>query len=90
MRSNFKVGSYITLGAVVKSKAQLVGIHERVRSDIEGNLAPKSSVQPPKGSLSTTQGEGKRVATAANPNAEDAAELMRYIIIAFLSMGSPS
>ena len=74
----------------MKSKAQLVGIHERVRSDIEGNLAPKSSVQPPKGSLSTTQGEGKRVATAANPNAEDAAELMRYIIIAFLSMGSPS
>lgn len=64
-------------GAVVKSKAQLVGIHERVRSDIEGNLAPKSSVQPPKGSLSTTQGEGKRVATAANPNAEDAAELLR-------------
>ncbi|WJZ99901.1 hypothetical protein VitviT2T_018308 [Vitis vinifera] len=51
--------------------------HERVRSDIEGNLAPKSSVQPPKGSLSTTQGEGKRVATAANPNAEDAAELLR-------------
>ncbi|RVW58768.1 hypothetical protein CK203_114851 [Vitis vinifera] len=61
--------------------------HERVRSDIEGNLAPKSSVQPPKGSLSTTQGEGKRVATAANPNAEDAAELLRCIIIAFLSMG---
>ncbi|RVW58148.1 hypothetical protein CK203_116723 [Vitis vinifera] len=65
------------VSAVVKSKAQLVGIHERVRSDIEGNLAPKSSVQPPKGSLSTTQGEGKRVATAANPNAEDAAELLR-------------
>ncbi|RVW24621.1 hypothetical protein CK203_096105 [Vitis vinifera] len=31
-----------------------------------------------KGSLSTTQGEGKRVATAANPNAEDAAELLRH------------
>ena len=61
-----------------------------MRSDIEGNLAPKSSVQPPKGSMSTTQGEGKRVATAANPNAEDAAELLRCIIIAFLSMGSPS
>ena len=58
-----------------------------MRSDIEGNLAPKSSVQPPKSSLSTTQGEGKRVATAANPNAEDAAELLRYIIIAFFVNG---
>ncbi|GFP87071.1 hypothetical protein PHJA_000850900 [Phtheirospermum japonicum] len=29
----------IPSGAVVESKAQLVGIHERVRSDIEGNIS---------------------------------------------------
>ncbi|TXG53926.1 hypothetical protein EZV62_019182 [Acer yangbiense] len=59
-------------GAVVEAKPQLVGIHERVRSDIEGN-------QPPKSVSSTTQGV-KRVATATNPNAEDAAELLRMCL----------
>lgn len=71
------------LGAVLKSKAHLVGIHERVRSDVEGNLPPKSSVQSQKGPSSTTQGDAKPVKTAANPNAEDAAELLRYILIPF-------
>lgn len=56
----------------MESKPQLVGIHERVRSDIEGS-------QPPTASVSTTVKDGKRVATATNPNAEDAAELLRYI-----------
>lgn len=56
----------------MEAKAQLVGIHERVRSDIEGSQPPTSAVS------STAQG-GKRVVTAANPNAEDAAELLRYI-----------
>lgn len=56
----------------MESKPQLVGIHERVRSDIEGS-------QPPTASVSTTIKDGKRVATATNPNAEDAAELLRYI-----------
>ncbi|KAL5857299.1 hypothetical protein ACOSQ3_004757 [Xanthoceras sorbifolium] len=59
-------------GTVVEAKAQLVGIHERVRSDIEGN-------QPPKSVSNTTQGV-KRVATATNPNAEDAAELLRMCL----------
>lgn len=53
------------------AKAQLVGIHERVRSDIEGNQASSS--------VSGTKQGIKRVATATNPNAEDAAELLRYI-----------
>lgn len=60
-------------GAVVESKAQLVGIHDRVRSDIEGKRPPASS------DTTTTQG-GKRVATATNPNAEDAAELLRMCL----------
>ncbi|KAJ0077980.1 hypothetical protein Patl1_37012 [Pistacia atlantica] len=59
-------------GVVMEAKAQLVGIHERVRSDIEGNHAPSSFA-------STTQGV-KRVATATNPNAEDAAELLRMCL----------
>lgn len=60
----------MSVGAVMEAKAQLVGIHERVRSDIEGN-------QPPASSASSTMQGSKRVATAANPNAEDAAELLR-------------
>ena len=56
----------------MEAKAQLVGIHERVRSDVENN-------QPSNPSISNTTQAGKRVATATNPNAEDAAELLRYI-----------
>ena len=55
----------------MESKPQLVGIHERVRSDMEGN-------QPPASTISSTAQGGKRVVTAANPNAEDAADLLRY------------
>ncbi|CAL1389949.1 unnamed protein product [Linum trigynum] len=58
-------------GAVLESKPQLVGIHERVRSDIQSSQSQASSV------ASTTDGGGKRVAGAANPGAEDAAELLR-------------
>lgn len=54
----------------MEAKAQLVGIHERVRSDIEGS----AGTQPPAPSIPT---EGKRISTATNPNAEDAAELLR-------------
>lgn len=59
-------------GAVVESKAQLVGIHERVRSDTGSNIPQGQS----NGSAVNTAG-GKRVATVGNPNAEDAAELLR-------------
>lgn len=48
----------------MEAKPQLVGIHERVRSDID---AP-----PP-----SESGE-KRISTATNPNAEEAADLLRY------------
>ncbi|XP_062177933.1 uncharacterized protein LOC133882733 [Alnus glutinosa] len=72
-RRNKKEKKDLPSGAVVQAKAQLVGIHERVRSDIGGNQPPASSVS------STTQG-GKRVATATNPNAEDAAELLRMCL----------
>lgn len=63
-------------GAVLEAKAQLVGIHERVRSDVESNHASNSSI-------SNATPESKRVATASNPNAEDAAELLRYIYCIF-------
>ncbi|KAI9178020.1 hypothetical protein LWI28_021754 [Acer negundo] len=71
-RRNRKEKQDLPTGAVVEAKPQLVGIHERVRSDIEGN-------QPSKLVSSTTQGV-KRVATATNPNAEDAAELLRMCL----------
>ncbi|KAK4564062.1 hypothetical protein RGQ29_006237 [Quercus rubra] len=64
---------HLPAGVVVEAKPQLVGIHERVRSDIEGNRPPASSV------TSKTEG-GKRVATVTNPNAEDAAELLRMCL----------
>lgn len=63
----------------MEGKPQLVGIHERVRSDIEGSQPPTTAV------ASTTQG-GKRVATAANPSKEDAAELLRYIFLLSLQL----
>ncbi|KAG4999536.1 hypothetical protein AAZX31_08G071200 [Glycine max] len=60
-------------GAVVEAKPQLVGIHERVRSDINGSQPPTSAA------LGTSEG-GKRVPTATNPNAEDAADLLRMCL----------
>ncbi|CAH2043566.1 unnamed protein product, partial [Thlaspi arvense] len=53
-------------GVVMEAKPQLVGIHERVRSDID---APPSS----------ESGE-KRISTATNPNAEEAADLLRMCL----------
>ncbi|KAG2301075.1 hypothetical protein Bca52824_029726 [Brassica carinata] len=54
-------------GVVMEAKPQLVGIHERVRNDID---AP-----PP----SSENGE-KRISTATNPNAEEAADLLRMCL----------
>ncbi|CAH8389534.1 unnamed protein product [Eruca vesicaria subsp. sativa] len=53
-------------GVVMEAKPQLVGIHERVRNDID---APPSS----------ESGE-KRISTATNPNAEEAADLLRMCL----------
>ena len=55
---------------MVEAKPQLVGIHERVRSDTNGS-------EPPMPAASGASSGGKRVATATNPNAEDAADLLR-------------
>ncbi|CAN8264431.1 unnamed protein product [Cochlearia groenlandica] len=54
-------------GVVMEAKPQLVGIHERVRSDID--------VPPP----SSESGE-KRISTATNPNAKEAADLLRMCL----------
>ncbi|PIN02043.1 hypothetical protein CDL12_25446 [Handroanthus impetiginosus] len=62
-------------GAVVESKAQLVGTHERVRSDIGSNVSEGQSGSSP----GSGQG-GKRVATVGNPSAEDAADLLRMCV----------
>ncbi|KAJ6342764.1 hypothetical protein OIU78_010646 [Salix suchowensis] len=59
--------------AVVEAKPLLVGIQERVRSDI-GAHEPPSSVP------STIEEGIKRVPTATNPSAEDAAELLRMCL----------
>ncbi|KAK4783892.1 hypothetical protein SAY86_018260 [Trapa natans] len=72
-RRNRRDKKDLPVGAVMEAKAQLVGIHERVRSDMEGG----AGTQPPAPSI---QAEGKRVMTAANPNAEDAAELLRMCL----------
>ncbi|KAJ1402256.1 hypothetical protein SESBI_28151 [Sesbania bispinosa] len=72
-RRNRKEKKDLPTGAVVEAKAQLVGIHERVRSDINGSQPPTSAA------LSTSEG-GKRVSTATNPAAEDAAELLRMCL----------
>ncbi|CAM8951500.1 unnamed protein product [Rhodiola kirilowii] len=66
-------------GAVLESKPQLVEIRDRVRSDVGGTLAAPSA-QHQKGPVSPIQSEGKRVATAANPNPEDAADLLRMCL----------
>ncbi|KAF5733320.1 hypothetical protein HS088_TW17G00862 [Tripterygium wilfordii] len=60
-------------GAVVEAKPQLVGVHERVRSDIESNQHATLSVP-------TMTNGVKRAPTATNPNAEDAAELLRMCL----------
>ncbi|KAL2343790.1 hypothetical protein Fmac_005075 [Flemingia macrophylla] len=60
-------------GVVVEAKPQLVGIHERVRSDINGSQPPTS------GALGSSEG-GKRVPTATNPSVEDASELLRMCL----------
>lgn len=77
-RKTRKEKTALPTGAVVEAKAQLVGLHERVRSDAESGLPDTLTVKQ-NDSLSTTQGV-KRVATATNPNAEDAAELLRMCL----------
>ncbi|KAL8540609.1 hypothetical protein ACS0TY_002021 [Phlomoides rotata] len=74
-RRNRKEKRDVPSGAVLESKPQLVGIHERVRSDMESNVSQGQS----SGNAASAQ-NGKRVASVANPNAEDAAELLRMCL----------
>ncbi|KAI0495484.1 hypothetical protein KFK09_021785 [Dendrobium nobile] len=60
------------LPPVLESKPQLVGIRDRVRSDIEASS--------PALTTGTTNGEGKRVISASNPDAKDAADLLRMCL----------
>uniref|UniRef100_A0A1D1XK50 Protein PRRC2A n=1 Tax=Anthurium amnicola TaxID=1678845 RepID=A0A1D1XK50_9ARAE len=61
-------------GVVMEAKAQLVGIHDRVRSDLDGGHLPTS------GSGVMNSGESKRVISAANPEPKDAADLLRICL----------
>ncbi|XP_039114425.1 uncharacterized protein LOC120249822 [Dioscorea cayenensis subsp. rotundata] len=60
-----------SVGVVLEAKPQLVGIRDHVRSDVEGSAPP---------SVSSKSGEGKRVVTATNPEAKDAADLLRMCL----------
>ncbi|KAI3839558.1 hypothetical protein MKW92_044639 [Papaver armeniacum] len=64
-------------GVVMEAKAQLVGIRDRVSSDGDGLQPPISSQR---GSTSVVHAEGKRVVTATNPDAKDAADLLRMCL----------
>ncbi|PHU04977.1 hypothetical protein BC332_25799 [Capsicum chinense] len=63
-------------GAIVESKAQLVGIHERVRSDVGGGI-PKTVTGQANAFVGTVQ-RGKPMAIGSYHGAEDAIELLRY------------
>ncbi|KAK9113309.1 hypothetical protein Syun_020106 [Stephania yunnanensis] len=66
--------------AVVEAKAELVGIRDRVRSDIDGSATSTSAAHYMKGNPATTVGEGKRAISASNPDAKDAADLLRMCL----------
>ncbi|XP_076887708.1 uncharacterized protein LOC143537925 [Bidens hawaiensis] len=67
-RKNRRDKNDIPEGAVVQAKAQLVGIRDRVSSEASN----ASSTEP--------RGSAKHVITATNPNAEDAADLLRMCV----------
>ncbi|KAK9071032.1 hypothetical protein SSX86_009600 [Deinandra increscens subsp. villosa] len=67
-RRNRRDKNDIPEGAVVQAKAQLTGIRERVSSDASN--APSTD----------SGGSAKRVITASNPNAQDAADLLRMCV----------
>lgn len=57
----------------MEAKAQLTGIRDRVRSDVEG----RTPIPPSSDSATKTSKEGARLVTALNPEPSDAAELLR-------------
>ncbi|CAN0921336.1 hypothetical protein LINGRAHAP2_LOCUS32536 [Linum grandiflorum] len=67
-------------GAVLESKAQLVGIHDRVRSDIQSSQAQVAAAAASSSGPTTTDAGAQRVAGATIPTAEDAADLLRMCL----------
>ncbi|KAK1417621.1 hypothetical protein QVD17_26751 [Tagetes erecta] len=67
-RRNRRDKNDMPAGAVMQAKAQLVGIRDRVSSDASNVSSTESG------------GSAKRVITATNPNAEDAADLLRMCV----------
>jgi len=69
-------------GIVLEAKAQLVGIHERVRSDVAGTIArgPATAMPPPKNIPSLTLDNVRKTPGAAMPPPEDAADLLRMCL----------
>lgn len=69
-------------GVVLEAKAQLVGIHERVRSDVVGTRArgPATAMAPPKNVPSPTLDNVRKTPGAAMPPPEDAAKLLRMCL----------
>lgn len=65
-------------GVVMEAKAQLVGIRERVRSDVEGTVSQGSSKEmpPPKTIPASSPGDSRRTPGATMPPPEDAAKLL--------------
>ncbi|KAJ6947648.1 hypothetical protein NC651_002118 [Populus alba x Populus x berolinensis] len=75
-RHNFLLCVICMVGAIVEVKPLLVGIHERVKSDIVAH-------EPPPLVPSTIKEGGKCVPTVTNPSVEDVAKLLRYILTSF-------
>ncbi|KAL8188988.1 hypothetical protein R6Q57_029508 [Mikania cordata] len=66
-RRNRRDKNDMIAGAVMQAKAQLIGIRDRVSSDASNISAQEA-------------GSAKRIITATNPNAEDAADLLRMCL----------
>ncbi|KAK9110089.1 hypothetical protein Sjap_018149 [Stephania japonica] len=58
----------------------VVGIRDRVRSDIDESATSTSVASRVKGNPATTVGEGKRAISASNPDAKNAADLLRMCL----------
>ncbi|VFQ96345.1 unnamed protein product [Cuscuta campestris] len=72
-RKNSRDKKDLPSGVVVEAKAHLVGIHERVRSDVEGIIPKKPNGQR---NLSSASAQGGN-SSVRNPNAELASALLR-------------
>ncbi|XP_019168665.1 PREDICTED: uncharacterized protein LOC109164599 [Ipomoea nil] len=75
-RKNNRDKKDLPSGAVVEAKPQLVGIHERVRSDVEGTM-PKTSTGQRSVSLA---GSATSATAQGGKSSEDAADLMRICL----------